>query len=86
MGYPLRRNEVGIRSVREECLDRLLILTEAHLRRVLEEYSTHYDSRRPHQGLDQEAPAGLDPPDTNQPIRYRKVLGGIIYDYYRAAA
>ena len=78
--------ERWIRSVREECLDQLLILNEAHLRNVLEEYINYYNSRRPHQGLDQDAPAGLDLPETDQPIRCRKVLGGIIHDYYRAAA
>lgn len=40
----------------------------------------------PHQGTAQDAPIGLDPPEMDQPIRYRKVLGGIIRDYYRAAA
>lgn len=75
-----------IRSVRNECLDQLLILNENYLQRVLEAYISYFNTRRPHQGLDQDAPAGLDPPDTDQPIRYRKVLGGIIHDYYRAAA
>ena len=78
--------ERWIRSVREECLDHLLILNEAHLRHVLIAYVQYFNARRPHQGLDQEAPAGLDPPDTNQPIHCQKVLGGIIRDYYRAAA
>ena len=78
--------ERWIRSVREECLDHLLILNEAHLRRVLEAYLSYFNTRRPHQSLDQDAPAGLDPPDITMPIRYRKVLGGIIRDYYRAAA
>ena len=78
--------ERWVRSVREECLDHLLILNETHLRQVLEEYVNYFNTRRPHQGIDQEAPAGLDPPDIDQPIRCRKVLGGIIHDYYRAAA
>ena len=72
--------------MREECLDHLLIFNEDHLRNVLEEYTTYFNTRRPHQGILQDAPAGLDPPDTAMPIRYRKVLGGVIRDYYRAAA
>lgn len=75
-----------IRSVRGEWVDRLLILNEIHMQRVLEEYITYYNSRRPHQGLQQDAPAGFDPPDIDQPIRFRKVLGGIIRDDSRDAA
>ena len=78
--------ERWIRSVREECLDQLLILNETHLRQVKEEYTAYYNSSRPQQGLKQYAPVSLDPPDTTKPIRYRKGLGGIIHDYYRAAA
>ena len=72
--------------MREECLDQLLILNNAHLQQVPTEYVQYFNTRRPHQGLEQDAPVGLDPPDIPKPIRYRKVLGGIIRDYYRAAA
>ena len=41
--------------------------------------------RRPHQGIDQDSPLGLEPALTEGPIRYRNVLGGIIRDYYRIA-
>ncbi len=75
-----------MRSVREECLDRLIILNEHHLRRVLIEYITYYNTRRPHQGLEQDSPLGLEPEVIEGQIRYRKVLGGIIPDYYREAA
>lgn len=43
--------ERWIRSVRQECLDHILILSESHLRRVLNEYLAYYNTRRPHQGL-----------------------------------
>src|SRR5664280_2649346 len=46
-------------SVRRECLDHMLILNEAHLRRVLREYVAYYNADRPHQGLQQRIP---DPP------------------------
>ena len=42
-----------VRTVREECLDKLLILSERHLQRVLMEYLAYYNTRRPHQGLAQ---------------------------------
>ena len=78
--------ERWVRTVREECLDKVLILNERHLRRVLTEYMAYYNERRPHQGLDQDSPWELEPASTEVPIRYRNVLGGIIRDYYREAA
>jgi transposase InsO family protein len=77
--------ERWVRSVREECLDKLIILNERHLRRVLAESLGYYNTRRPHQGLDQDSPLGLAV-STEGPIRYRNVLGGVIRDYYREAA
>jgi len=44
--------ERWIRSVREECLDKILILNTQHLQRVLIEYVTYFNHARPHQGLD----------------------------------
>jgi putative transposase len=78
--------ERWVRSVREECLDRLIILNERHLRRVLQEYVTYYNERRPHQSLAQDSPLGLESESIQGPIRCRNVLGGIIRDYYREAA
>ncbi len=78
--------ERWLRSVREECLDRLIILNERHLRRVLNEYVAYYNARRPHQGIEQDSPLGLAPVATDGLIRYRNVLGGIIRDYDREAA
>jgi putative transposase len=78
--------ERWVRSVREECLDRLIIFNERHLRRVLREYVFYFNARRPHQGIEQDSPLGLEPVATDGPIRYGNVLGGIIRDYYREAA
>jgi putative transposase len=78
--------ERWVRSVREECLDHLIVLNERHLRRVLQEYVAYYNARRPHQGLEQNSPLGLEPATLEGPIRCRNVLGGIIRDYYREAA
>ena len=49
-------------SVRRECLDHLLVLGEAHLRRVLREYMAYFNTARPHQGLAQRVPAGAEAP------------------------
>jgi transposase InsO family protein len=50
--------ERWVRSVREECLDHVLILSEQHLRRVLKEYTTYFNDARPHQGIAQAIPVG----------------------------
>lgn len=73
-------------SVRRECLDHLLILGEAHLRRVVREYVAYFNTARPHQGLQQRIP---DPPEEVRhrtgPVRARPVLGGLHHIYSRAA-
>ena len=45
-----------IGTLRREVLDRVLILNEAHLRAVLDEYAAHYNNARPHQGIGQRVP------------------------------
>jgi putative transposase len=42
--------ERWVRSVRQECLDHLIIVNERHLNSVLREYVSYYNTRRPHQG------------------------------------
>ena len=72
--------------MREEWLDKVIILNERHLRRVLHEYVEYYNTRRPHQGLEQDSPTGMPLASPAGPVRCRNVLGGIIHDYYRDAA
>ena len=48
--------ERWVRTVREGCLDKLLILNEVHLRHVMNEYVAHYNQCRLHQGVDQQTP------------------------------
>ncbi len=75
-----------MRSVREECLDQLLIFNERHLYRVLDEYITYYNEARPHQGIEQQTPIVSNRATDRGDICCRDVLGGIIHDYYREAA
>ncbi len=77
--------ERWVRTPREECLDRLIVLNHSYLRRILKEYSRHYNGRRPHQGLEGATPLPSDLPVVDAPVRRRDVLDGIIHDYYRAA-
>jgi hypothetical protein len=78
--------ERWVRSVREECLDKLIILNERHRRRVWHEYAAYYNMRRPHHGLEQDSPAGTLLGPQEGKVRYRNVLGGILRDYCRDAA
>jgi hypothetical protein len=73
-------------TVREECLDHLLIINEAHLQSVLNEFLEYYNSRRPHQGFDQQSPISRQVVNPNGLVKKRQVLGGIINDYHRAPA
>jgi hypothetical protein len=75
--------ERWVRTVREECLDHILILNTNHLNRVLIEFSDYYNSSRPHQGIDQQLPVPHQTQSIGM-IHRRKVLGGIINDYYRS--
>ena len=78
--------ERWIRSVRQECLNHLLIVGEAHLRRVLDVYVGFYNEVRPHQGLDQRTPIPARLPAHQGPIRCRALLGGMLHSYDREAA
>lgn len=78
--------ERWVRTVREECLDLILVLNAAHLRRVLLEYiDDYYNVARPHQGIEQRTPLPRGQPIHTGTFRRRKVLGGILNDYYRAS-
>ena len=78
--------ERWVRTVRNECLDKLLIFTEPHLRRVLREYVTYYNEARPHQALAHQPPIPRTTATADGALRRRRVLGGIQNDYYRDAA
>ncbi len=74
-------------TLRRECLDRVLVLGERHLRKVLAEYARHYNSHRPHQGLQQKPPP--HPPshtvDVTARTDDRHVVSGLVSEYRRAA-
>ena len=78
-----------IGTLRRELLDRTLILNQAHLRAVLAEYPEHYNTARPHQGLDQRIPdpaPGIIPADlSTRQIHRKPILNGLINEYERAA-
>jgi putative transposase len=79
--------ERWIRTARAECTDRMLIYDERHLRSVLSEYAGHYNRHRPHQSRQQRPPDEDDQVNSplDLPVQRRKILGGLINEYYRAA-
>ncbi|MFF1691499.1 MULTISPECIES: hypothetical protein [unclassified Streptomyces] len=65
----------------------MLISGERHLRTVLDEYATHYNTPRAHRSLDLRAP-GDDPTDIPLPtgrVRHREILGRLLNEYHRAS-
>jgi transposase InsO family protein len=80
-----------IGTLRRELFDRLLMVNEHHLRRVLAEYLRHYNTARPHRALGQLAPGQADtrPPKlidlADYRVRRKQVLGGLTHEYQTAA-
>ena len=76
-----------IRSLKEECLDRMILFGEKSLRRAIQEFLSHYHAERNHQGLNN----GLIDPENEighvrGRIECRERLGGMLRYYYREAA
>ena len=79
--------ERWVRTARTECLDHILILGERHLEGVLRQYVSHYNEQRPHRGIDLGVPAGsAEPSVPTLKVQRQDVLGGLIHEYYSAAA
>ena len=83
--------ERWVRTVRSGCADRLLIVNEGHLRRVLDRYVRHYNQHRPHRGLAMDAPVPRGNTASPTParitrIRQHEVLAGLINESHAARA
>jgi putative transposase len=76
-------------TVRRDCLDHVVLVGLGHARRLVGEYVTFYNHRRPHQGIDQHLPEPLPlPPPPDQARRQvigLPVLHGLHHDYHWAA-
>jgi putative transposase len=80
--------ERWVRTVRSECLDHLLVFGRRHLEQILRGYVAHFNAERPHRSLELAPPAG-SPRSRGSPsadIGRRDVVGGLIHEYYAAAA
>jgi putative transposase len=75
-----------VRSIKQECLNRVIPLGERHLRRTMAEFVEHYHQERNHQGLENELIAGaVSPVEGGHRIRRHQRLGGLLNYYVRAA-
>jgi putative transposase len=76
-----------IGSIRRECLNHVLVLSERHLRRLLTAYFAYYHRARTHLSLDKDAPNGrpIEPPELGAIIQIPEV-GGLHHRYVRRAA
>src|SRR6266516_4169963 len=84
--------ERWVRTVRQECLDWMLLWSRRQLEHVLDEYVRHHNDERPHRSLALcppraiEVGAGPDVVTTAARVRRRDRLGGLVHEYYQVAA
>jgi hypothetical protein len=71
-----------IGSIRRESVDHMIVLGEAHLRRILKSYARYYNGVRTHRSLNKDAPVSRSVQRTGV-IRSRVILGGLRHHYSR---
>src|SRR4051812_8982704 len=76
-----------VRTIKESCLDRVILFGEGSLRRAVSEFLAHYHTERHHQGLGNRLlrPEASHLRNTGV-VQQRQRLGGMLNYYYRAAA
>ena len=76
-----------IGTIRRECLDHVIVLSERHLRRILSSYFDYYHRSRTHLSLEKDCPEPrtVHPPDAGKVIAFPRV-GGLHHHYERLAA
>jgi putative transposase len=79
--------ERWVRSVKEECLSKVILFSERSLRRALSEYLDHYHAERNHQGKDNVLLFSRDTDASPEgPVQCRERLGGLLRYYHQEAA
>ena len=80
--------ERWVKSVKEECLSKLILFGEKSLRHALREYVVYYHHERNHQGKENLLlfPASDQLPQSERKVRSRERLGGLLRFYHREAA
>jgi transposase InsO family protein len=74
-----------VRSIKEECLDRMIPIGEQHFRRAVAQFVEHYHGERNHQGLGNRLIGGSPVIDRTRRVRCHRRLGGLLNYYERAA-
>ena len=79
--------ERSVKSIKSECLDRVILIGEGSLRRAVDQFCDHYHRERNHQGLENK----IIEPDFGSKVEEGEVncrerLGGLLRYYYRDAA
>jgi putative transposase len=74
-----------VRSIKSECLDRMIFVGSASLERSIREFVEHYHAERPYQGLRNMMIRGSRPANRGA-VRVNERLGGLLRYYYRQAA
>ena len=81
---PFAERVIG--SIRRECLDRVIVINEGHVRRLLRRYPAYYNATRPHQSLHNDS---AHPHEVQKPAGGRIVailqVGGLHHRYQRGA-
>ena len=75
-----------VRSMKEECLDRLVLFGERSLQHAIKQYLAHYHSERNHQGIGNVIPFPDDRIHQAGGVKRRERLGGLLSYYHRDAA
>lgn len=76
-----------VRTIKEDCLDQMILFGEDSLRNAIREFLTHYHIERNHQGLDNRLIVTSESEaETTGTVRKRQRLGGMLNYYYRNAA
>jgi putative transposase len=75
-----------VRSIKEECLHRVMLLGARHLRRTMAEFVAHCHAERNHQGLSNELIRPRKRSDAQGVVRRRQRMGSLLNYYYRAAS
>lgn len=74
-----------VRSIKGECLSKIIPIGERHLRHAIEEYAAHYHLERNHQGLGNRLIDGQAETEPARHVAGHERLGGILRSYHRAA-
>jgi len=74
-----------VRSIRSECLNRMIFFGQASLQRAISHFMAHYHTERNHQGLANQLLRAAPIVAPFQPVRRCQRLGGMLNFYHRAA-